>query len=61
MILALARFAATPTSNAIVAGQESDDPFIRRMAAAAKELTSMYEIMRAERLMEYESEDDGEK
>ena len=46
MVLALARFSGTPTSNAIVVGLESDDELIRMMAMAAKELATMYEIRR---------------
>ena len=36
--LAIARFSTTPTSSAIVRGLESDDPRIRRMAEAARDL-----------------------
>ena len=58
MALALSRFAGTPTANAIVAGLESDDPLIRRMAAAAKELAVMFEIQRDKSMLKFDDSED---
>ena len=56
MILALARFSGTPTANAIVAGLRSEDPLIRRMSQAAKELAEMFEIQRDRQILRFEDE-----
>ena len=61
MALALSRFSGTPTANAIVAGLESEDPLIRRMAAAAKELATMFEIQRDKQILEFEAGDDDDE
>lgn len=53
LALALVRFSPSPTSAAILAGLESPDPRIRRMAASARELALLVERQQEKNLIDF--------
>lgn len=55
MILALSRFAETPTSSPIVAGLKSADPLIRRLAEASRELAEIAQFKRDKDMIEFDA------
>ena len=55
MILALSRFAETPTSSPIVAGLKSPDPLIRRLAEASRELAEIAQFKRDKDMIEFDA------
>ena len=61
MALALARFSGTQTSNAIVVGMTSNDPLVKMMAKAARELAGMFDLQRDKQMLKADLSGDDEK
>lgn len=56
MVLALSQFSATPTASPIVAGLKSNDPLIRRLAEASRQLAEFKQLKKDKSLLDYDED-----